>query len=210
MSTRSIGLMGGTFDPIHLAHLIVAEEVRYALNLNEMVFIPAGEPPHKMNRTTAPVRDRLAMVEMAAASNPHFSVSRVEIDRSGPSYLVDTLHLLKKQWGQETDLFFVIGWDSLEDFPTWYKPAEILEQLQRLVVVHRPGYQEDEAYNQQLEARLPGLLQKVCLVAAPQLDISSTNLRQRIVENRPIKYQVPAEVEAYIRSHHLYQHQTES
>lgn len=204
MSTRSIGLMGGTFDPIHHAHLIVAEEVRYALNLSEMVFIPAGEPPHKLGRITAPVQDRLAMVELAVASNPHFSVSRVEVDRPGPSYLVDTLYLLKKQWGKDTELFFVIGWDSLEDFPTWYKPAEILEQLTRLVVVHRPGYEENEEYNRQLEARLPGLLQKMCLVAVPQLDISSTNLRQRIVENRPIKYQTPAEVEAYIQAHHLY------
>lgn len=209
MGTRAIGLMGGTFDPIHHAHLIVAEEVRYALNLNEMVFIPAGEPPHKVGRITAPVQDRLAMVELAVASNPHFSVSRVEVDRTGPSYLVDTLHLLKKQWGTDTDLFFVIGWDSLEDFPTWYKPAEILEQLKRLVVVHRPRYEYDEAYNQQLEARLPGLLQKMCLVTVPQLDISSTDLRQRVVENRPIKYQVPTEVEAYIQSHHLYRYRTE-
>ncbi|GHO84654.1 nicotinate-nucleotide adenylyltransferase [Dictyobacter formicarum] len=210
MSTRSIGLMGGTFDPIHHAHLIVAEEVRYALNLTEMVFIPAGEPPHKVGRITAPVQDRVAMVELAVASNPHFSVSRVEVDRPGPSYLVDTLRLLKKQWGKDTELFFVIGWDSLEDFPTWYKPTEILEQLTRLVVVHRPGYKEDEEYNQQLEARLPGLLQKMCPVAVPQLDISSTDLRQRIVENRPIKYQTPAEVEAYIQEHQLYRYHTES
>ncbi|WP_126554275.1 nicotinate-nucleotide adenylyltransferase [Dictyobacter kobayashii] len=206
---RSIGLMGGTFDPIHHAHLIVAEEVRYALNLTEMVFIPAGEPPHKAKRTTAPVQDRLAMVELAVASNPHFSISRIEIDRPGPSYLVDTLRLLKEQWGQDVELCFVIGWDSLEDFPTWYKPAEILEQLNRLVVVHRPGYEDNEAYNQQLEARLPGLLQKMCLIEVPQLDISSTELRRRIAEDRPIKYQTPEAVEAYIQAHNLYRYHIE-
>lgn len=207
---RSIGLMGGTFDPIHHAHLIVAEEVRAALNLSEMIFIPAGEPPHKAGRHRAAAQHRLAMVELAIASNPHFTISLVELDRPGPSYLVDTLRLLRKEWGTEVELSFIIGWDSLEDFPDWYQPAEILAQLTRLVVVHRPGYQNNPAYNQQLETRLPGLMQKVCLVSVPQLDISSTDLRRRIAEKRPIKYQVPEAVEEYILTHNLYHTPTES
>lgn len=197
--------MGGTFDPIHHAHLIMAEEVRATLGLSEMVFIPAGEPPHKMGRTVASAHQRLTMVELAIISNPHFTISRIELDRAGPSYLVDTLHLLRKQWGTEIELSFVIGWDSLEDFPTWYQPAEILAQLKHLIVVRRPGYEEDAAYDQQLETRLPGLLQKMLLVPIPQLDISSTDLRRRVAEKRPITYQTPEAVERYILSHKLYQ-----
>jgi nicotinate-nucleotide adenylyltransferase len=204
---RSIGLMGGTFDPIHHAHLIVAEEVRSALGLSEMVFIPAGEPPHKSGRPTTPARHRLAMVELAIASNPHFTLSHIELNRPGPSYLVDTLRLLREQWNNEVELSFVIGWDSLEDFPDWYKPQEILSLLDHLVAVRRPGYIDDEVYNQRQETRLPGLRQRLCVVSVPQLDISSTDLRQRVAEKRPIRYQVPEAVERYILAHGLYQAQ---
>lgn len=201
---RRIGLMGGTFDPIHIAHLIVAEEVYTALNLTEMVFVPAGHPPHKLGSTSTAPHHRLAMVELAIASNPHFSISRVEVDRPGPSYLVDTLRLLHEQWGPQIELNFVIGWDSLEDFPTWYDPAGILTQLTHLVAVRRPGYVEDTAYNQQLETRLPGIAERLYVVSVPQLDISSTDLRHRLAEDRPIKYQTPEAVERYIIEYGLY------
>jgi nicotinate-nucleotide adenylyltransferase len=201
---KSIGLIGGTFDPIHNAHLIIAEEVRASLNLSEMVFIPAGEPPHKLKRPITPAHHRLAMVELAIASNPHFSISRVEVDRDGPSYLVDTLRLLHEQWGPHTQLSFVIGWDSLEDFPTWYKPDEILQQLAHLITVRRPGYVDNVEYNKKLESRLPGLQKRLCVIPVPQLDISSTDLRARMAEQRPVKYQLPEAVEQYILKHHLY------
>ena len=201
---RRIGLMGGTFDPIHIAHLIVAEEVYTALNLTEMVFVPAGHPPHKLGSTSTAPHHRLAMVELAIASNPHFSISRVEIDRPGPSYLVDTLRLLHEQWGPQIELNFVIGWDSLEDFSTWYDPAGILAQLTHLVAVRRPGYVEDVAYNQELEKRLPGIAERLYVVSVPQLDISSTDLRHRLAEDRPIKYQTPEAVERYIIEFGLY------
>lgn len=201
---RRIGLMGGTFDPIHIAHLIVAEEVYTALNLTEMVFVPAGHPPHKLGSTSTAPHHRLAMVELAIASNPHFSISRVEVDRPGPSYLVDTLRLLHEQWGPQIELNFVIGWDSLEDFPTWYDPGGILAQLTHLVAVRRPGYIEDVAYNQQLEQRLPGIAERLYVVSVPQLDISSTDLRHRLAEDRPIKYQTPEAVERYIIEYGLY------
>jgi nicotinate-nucleotide adenylyltransferase len=200
--------MGGTFDPIHHAHLIVAEEVRTALHLTEMVFLPAGEPPHKMRKPITPAHHRYAMVELAIVSNPHFTISRVEIDRSGPSYLVDTLRLLRKQWGQDIDLSFIIGWDSLEDFPIWHQPQEILKQLTHLVAVRRPGYVDDIEYNKRLEARLPGLSERLRIVAVPQLDISSTDLRRRVAEHRPITYQVPEAVERYILKHGLHQNTT--
>lgn len=206
---HTLGLMGGTFDPIHIAHLIMAEEVRTTLGLSQMVFVPAGEPPHKMLRPVTPMQHRLAMVELAIITNPHFTISRIEVDRSGPSYLVDTLHLLHEQWGQDVDMSFVIGWDSLEDFPGWYKPAEILAQLTQLIAVRRPGYVDDSAYNEKLEARLPGLKEKLRIVPVPQLDISSTDIRNRVAEQRPIKYQVPDAVEDYIREHGLYQTEIE-
>jgi nicotinate-nucleotide adenylyltransferase len=201
---RLIGLLGGTFDPIHHAHLIVAEEVRSTLGLSEMVFIPAGQPPHKLGRAVAAAHHRLAMVELAIASNPHFSISRVEIDRPGPSYLVDTLRQLHEEWGEETELGFVIGWDSLKDFPTWYNPHSILANLSRLIAVRRPGYVENKEYNKQIETCLPAMAERLCVVEVPQLDISSTDLRQRIIEGRPIKYQVPETVEQYIQEHRLY------
>ena len=204
--SRRIGLFGGTFDPIHYGHLVIAEEVRASLDLAEMVFIPAGQPPHKPGRTITPVDQRLAMLELAIASNPHFSYSRVEIDRPGPSFLVDTLRILRNEWGTERELYFVIGWDSLEELHTWYKPREILAELTHLVAVHRPGYVDDPAYNQLLETRLPGILQRLLIVQAPQLHISSTDLRQRVAEGRPIKYQLPEAVEYYIQEHGLYRH----
>ncbi|HEY4036721.1 MAG TPA: nicotinate-nucleotide adenylyltransferase [Ktedonobacteraceae bacterium] len=202
--TRRIGLIGGTFDPIHYAHLVVAEEVHAALNLTEIVFIPAGQPPHKREQECTQSHHRLAMVQLAIASNPHFSLSQVEIDRQGPSYLVDTLRILHDQWGPDTELFFVIGWDSLEEFHTWYKSADILAQLTGLVAVRRPGYEEDIGYNKELETRLPGITQRLMVVPAPQLAISSTDLRRRVAEGRPIKYQTPETVENYIIEHGLY------
>lgn len=206
---RHIAIIGGTFDPIHIGHLVVAEEVRTTLGLAEMIFMPAGQPPHKVKQTSTPAHHRLAMVERAIATNPHFSISRTEVDRQGPSYLVDTLRILHKQWGPAVDISFVIGRDSLAEFHTWYQPAEILAQLAYLIAVRRPGYVEDIAYNKQLEAHLPGISQRLLVIAAPQLEISSTDLRRRCAEGHPITYQVPAAVEDYICEHKLYRTNTE-
>jgi nicotinate-nucleotide adenylyltransferase len=200
---RRMGLIGGTFDPIHYAHLAIAEEVRTALDLTEMAFIPAGQPPHKLGQNYTQSSHRLAMVQLAIASNPHFTFSRVEIDRQGPSYLVDTLRILHDQWGPDTQLFFVIGWDSLQEFHTWHNSADILAQLTSLVAVRRPSYEEHIGYNE-LETRLPGITQRLVVVSAPQLAISSTDLRRRVAEGRPIKYQTPEAVEDYIMEHGLY------
>jgi nicotinate-nucleotide adenylyltransferase len=201
---QHIGLIGGTFDPIHYAHLAIAEEVHTALGLTETVFIPAGQPPHKLGQEHTEPYHRLAMVQLAIASNPHFRLSRVEIDRQGPSYLVDTLRILHDQWGANTELFFVIGWDSLKEFHTWYRAIDILAQLTRLVAVKRPGYEEEREYTKELETRLPGITQRLVVVPAPQLAISSTDLRRRVAEGRPIKYQTPEPVERYIMEHGLY------
>ena len=199
--------MGGTFDPIHYGHLVIAEEVYAALGLDEMVFIPAGQPPHKRRRDVTAAADRLAMLKLALASNPHFSISTVDLERSGPSYTVDTLRLLRKQWGEEVALYFVIGWDSLEELSSWYDPQGVLEQVTHLVAVHRPGHQEIPGYRERLEARLPGIQQRLLTVPVPQLDISASDLRQRVTENRPIRYQTPDSVVEYIREHNLYREQ---
>lgn len=201
---RRVGLVGGTFDPIHNAHLMLAEEVRAALDLTEIVFIPAGQPPHKSGRRVTAVEHRLAMLELAIASNPHFSYSRVELDRSGPSYLVDTLRILHEQWGTETALDFILGWDSLEELHTWYDPQGILAQLAHLVAVRRPGHKDDAAFFEKLEARLPGITQRLIVVPVPLMEISSRDLRRRVATGRPIKYQVPEAVEDYIIKHDLY------
>lgn len=203
-NTRRVGVIGGTFDPIHYGHLVIAEEVYATLDLAEMVFVPAGLPPHKPGRLVTPAHHRRAMVELAIASNPHFTISLVDLERPGPSYTVDTLRILRKQWGEQAAIYFVIGWDSLEEFVSWYDPQGILAQLSFLVAVRRPHYNEGSAYLAALEARLPGLKQRLLVVPAPQLDISASDLRQRVAEGRPIKYQLPESVEAYILQNGLY------
>jgi nicotinate-nucleotide adenylyltransferase len=201
---RRVGILGGTFDPIHYAHLAIAEEVRVELDLTEIIFIPAGQPPHKPERTVTPAQHRLAMVQLATTSNPYFTYSRIEVDRPGPSYLADTLRSLRAQWDNHTELYFIIGWDSLEELHTWYDPQGILAQLTHLVAVGRPGYAQGNEYTTMLEARLPGIQQRLLIVSAPLLNISSTELRQRVAEGRPIKYQTPETVEQYIVAHDLY------
>jgi len=205
-SLRRVGLLGGTFDPIHFGHLVIAEEVRTVLHLAEMVFVPAGHPPHKPGRIVTEAQHRLAMLELAIASNPHFTISLVDLERPGPSYTVETLQMLRQQWGAQTAIYFVIGGDSLEDLLAWYDPAGILQQLTALVAVQRPGYEEAAGYRDTLEARLPGIRQRLIMVQAPQLDISATDLRRRVAEGRPIKYQTPEAVERYIIEYGLYRH----
>jgi len=199
-----IGILGGTFDPIHYAHLAIAEEVYCALHLTGVLFVPAGQPPHKIGEQLTPVEHRVAMLELAIRPNPHFSLSLVDVERDGPSYTVDTLRLLRSELGPDADLYFVIGGDSLRDLPTWYDPAGILEQA-TIVALMRPGYAEVAAERAMLFARLPALEQRLIVLEGPRLDLSSTELRRRVATGRPIKYQTPDEVEDYIRRHRLYQ-----
>jgi nicotinate-nucleotide adenylyltransferase len=201
---RRIGVLGGTFDPVHYGHLVIAEEVYATLQLTEMVFVPAGHPPHKSNIEITTAEHRLKMLELAIASNPHFTISRVDMDRPGPSYTVDMLQLLRKQWGEHAAIYFIIGSDSLEDLLSWHDSSGILEQLTHLVAVRRPGYIESETYYDWLEARLPGIKQRLLVVDTPQFEISATDLRKRIADGRPVKYQTPESVESYIVQYGLY------
>jgi nicotinate-nucleotide adenylyltransferase len=199
-----IGILGGTFDPVHYAHLAIAEEVYCALHLTRVLFVPAGQPPHKLGEPITPAEHRVAMLELAIRPNPHFSLSLVDIERDGPSYTVDTLRLLRNELGADADLYFVIGGDSLRDLPTWYDPVGILDQA-TIVALLRPGYADVEAERAPLVARLSALEQRLIVVEGPRMDLSSTELRRRVATGRPIKYQTPDEVEDYIRRHRLYQ-----
>jgi len=193
-------VLGGTFDPIHIAHLAIAEEARTQLGLDKVVFVPAGLPPHKMDVHVSPAEHRLAMVELAIAGNPHFEVSRVDIDRFGPCYTVDTIALLREEWGPDVEIYFIMGSDSLADILTWHKPDRLI-RLCRIVAVGRPGYRVDM---DELERCLPGASQRILFINSPQLDVSSSEIQRRVRAGESIKYQVPEAVERYIYEHGLY------
>ncbi len=203
-----IGVLGGTFDPVHYAHLALAEEVYCALKLARVVFVPAGQPPHKMGYHVTPVGQRVQMLEQAIAANPHFALSLVDVRRAGPSYTVDTLRLLREEWGARAELYFVIGGDSLRDLPTWHDPAGVIAQA-TIVALMRPGYSEIERSSSELAARLPGIEKRLLTLEGPRMDISSTDLRQRVAEGRPIRYRTPEGVEKYILRHGLYRRGTD-
>jgi nicotinate-nucleotide adenylyltransferase len=196
-----VGVFGGTFDPIHMGHLVSAEEARVKLELERVVFVPARLPPHKLDQVVSPVEHRLTMLELAIASNPHFAVSRVDVDRFGPSYTVDTIELLRDEWGSGIEVYFIMGSDSLLDILTWHNPRRLI-RLCRFAVVSRPGYQVDL---DELDALLPGVASRVQILNAPELAISSTDIQRRVREGMSIKYQVPEAVEDYIYQHKLYQ-----
>lgn len=195
-----VGVLGGTFDPVHYGHLVIAEEARVCLRLDRVIFVPAQESPHKVQETHSPAAHRLQMVRLATASNPSFEVSEVDLARPAPSYTVDTLAILKEQLGSKGEFFFLMGMDSLAGLTTWHRPDLLLARA-RLAVAIRPGYRVDL---QALESCLPTIASRTELLEPPQLDISSSDLRRRVREGLPIRYQLPESVEAYIRKHGLY------
>jgi nicotinate-nucleotide adenylyltransferase len=199
-NSRRVGIFGGAFDPIHLGHLILAEEAHQRLQLDWVYFVPTGDPPHKQARGVSPVEDRLCMVELATAESDYLIVSRLDADRPGPHYTVDLVRLLQAEVGPETELYFLMGFDSLRDLPTWRDPNWLVANC-KLVALTRPEVELDWA---SLEAELPGLRQQVILLDMPALEISSTELRRRIREGITIRYQTPRAVEAYIWKHGLY------
>lgn len=196
-----VGVMGGTFDPIHLAHLILAEQARVFLGLDRVLFVPAGAPWRKAERRIAPVADRVAMVRAALAGDPYFEVSLIESERRGPSYTVDTLSVLQRQLGPQAELYFILGQDALADLPNWREPARIV-QLARLAVAARPGCPPPDPTA--LERAVPGIQDRMDVVPMPQMDISSTDIRRRVAQGISIRFLVPAAVEAYITAHGLY------
>ena len=197
-----VGILGGTFDPIHLGHLIVAEEARLGRDLEQVIFVPAGQPRLKGEEPLATAEQRLRMVELAVSSNPHFRVVRDEVDRSGPTYTVETLRQLKQQLGNETTLCFILGLDALAQFPRWKDPEGIIDMCE-LVIASRPGFQNTGILDEQL-ARYPTLGAKTSLLNIPRIDISSTDIRQRAARGGSLRYLVPDEVSGYARREGLY------
>lgn len=193
--------MGGTFDPIHVGHMIAAEEVRFALGLDKVLFVPAGEPPHKKLEGVSPAVHRVRMVELAIASNPLFELSLVDVQREGKSYTVETLENLQREFVQGTELFFIVGMDSLGELITWRDPARLIT-LARLAVVNRPPYLPVDVAL--LEQKLPGISSRVDMVDIPGIYVASSDLQRRVRQGQPIRYQVLDPVEAYIRETGLY------
>jgi len=187
-----IGLFGGTFDPIHIGHLIIAEWIYEELALEKIIFIPAGDPPHKQSKKISSVKNRLDMVRHAIEDNPKFEISEFEVEKTGKSYSVETLEEFSKL---QANLFWIIGSDSLIDLPNWFLPDKIFE-LSTVVVYPRKDLEVEKAPKHFREKSL--------IVAAPQIEISSTEIRNRVSNGQTIRYLVPAKVEEYIYTNGLY------
>jgi nicotinate-nucleotide adenylyltransferase len=194
-----LGVLGGTFDPIHGGHLILGEEARVQLKLDRVLFLPAGDPWRKAGKRISPAEHRLAMTEIAIADNPYFAASRIEIDRSGPTYTADTLAQLHQDQATATEIFFILGYDALVDLPHWHNPPSILAQAQ-LALANRPDSPPDEA----LEAQIIALGGTIDHLDMPLIAISATRLRERLALGLSVRYQVPDNVLDYITQHQLY------
>ena len=198
--SRRLGILGGTFDPIHMGHLITAEIVRVSAALDEIIFIPAARPPHKENKGEAPAEDRLLMVQCAVEGNPAFSVSDIELRREGPSYTVDTIAALSEQLG-DAELFFITGADAMNDLYRWHDPVRLLHSC-TFIVAARQGVELDES--RLAEQFSPEQRSRIRIVPTPHLEISSTVIRARVRAGRSIRYLVPRAVELYIEERGLY------
>jgi nicotinate-nucleotide adenylyltransferase len=198
LMSRRIGVMGGTFDPIHHGHLVAAEEARWQFDLDRVVFVPTGQPWQKPVGVS-PAEDRYQMTVLATASNPDFTVSRLEVDHPGPTYTVDTLRRLRSQHPEDTRLFFIIGADAVLQILTWKEPDQVLAQAE-FIAATRPGFDLDH-----LVGQLPGAAGRVHRMEIPALAISSSDIRARVARGAPIQYLVPDGVARYIHKHALYQ-----
>jgi nicotinate-nucleotide adenylyltransferase len=194
----TLGVFGGSFDPVHFGHLRMAEEARIQAGLDRVLFVPTQVSPFKVGRTVTPGEQRLEMLHIALADNPAFAASDVELTRPGPSYTVDTLRLLKEQY-PTAELFFLTGTDAVRDLPKWRQPEEILS-LARFLVAARPGVDKADVLH-----ALPDLWEaRIAFIEMPELDISSTYLRERLRDGRSVRYLLPRAVEEYIVSRGLY------
>jgi nicotinate-nucleotide adenylyltransferase len=196
-----IGVLGGTFDPIHIGHLLLAEETRLRLKLDRVVFIPAGFPWRKAGRTISPAESRFEMVKIAIEDNSCFEISRLEMDREGPSFTLDTLRSLRESQGNASELWFVLGSDALLDLPNWKRPEQIVAEA-RLAVAGRDPLTPSDV--ERLATVIPGLESRIDFVPMPPIGISSSELRRRLREGRSCRYWLPSTVERYITRHGLY------
>ncbi len=203
----SLGIMGGTFNPIHYGHLVTAEEALVQFKLNKVIFVPARHAPHKDKKEILVTEERYLMTVIATASNPEFCVSRIEIDRRGPSYTIDTLRELKKIYGEKAELFFITGADAILEILTW-KDTDKIYDLCSFIAATRPGYclkRFKELHLLPENEYLNGKKPRIYFMEIPALAISSTDIRQRIKGRRPIQYLVPEGVANYINKCNFYQ-----
>jgi nicotinate-nucleotide adenylyltransferase len=204
MSER-LGIFGGTFDPPHVGHLILAMEAFDQLKLDRVLWVLAPNPPHKIGKKITDLETRIEMVRAAINSDPMFKFSNVDIDRPGPHYVLDTMRILRDQYPQ-THLAFIMGGDSLHDLATWHKPDDFINACDSLGVMHRPG----EVINLDLlEKRFPGLSNKVEFIEAPLLEISSNQIRSLVSTCKPYRYYLPIEVYQIVIKHKLYLNEPE-
>lgn len=200
MDPQRLGIFGGTFDPVHIGHLIVAEQCREAARLDRVLFMPAARPPHKLDEEITPFAQRVEMLSLAIAGQPAFAIDQREKDRAGPSFTVDTLTQIHEQH-PNTELFLIIGADTLHDFPGWYRPERIL-QLATLLVVDRPN---DEGVARPVRnASDSGPLPPATRVDMPLIGVASTDIRNRMRSGRSIRFLTPRPVEIYIQEKGLY------
>ena len=200
-SREKIGILGGTFDPVHLGHLIIAEEVRSNLGLDKILFVPAGVPWMRENEGVSAGKHRLNMVDLAVKSNPHFQSSSIEIDRQGVTYTADTLETLREDLDHEVELSFIMGMDVLEKFHLWKSPETVVE-LCSLVIVNRPGNQAVDV--NEVVKKYPEAGAKLRIINVPRMEISSSEIRERVRQEKSLKYLVSEEVIAYIDQNNLY------
>ncbi|GMR11187.1 MAG: nicotinate-nucleotide adenylyltransferase [Anaerolineae bacterium] len=195
-----IGVFGGTFDPPHIGHLVLADEARFEMGLSKVLWVVTGEPPHKPDRPIIPVKHRLRMVELAIQNDPAFELSRLEVDRPGPHYAVDTLAELAEA-RPDDERAYVMGKDSLRDLPAWRSPERFVQLSKAIVVLNRPDV---EANLEQLDTKLPGLADKVHFLEVPVVDVASRDIRRRVASGKPYRYLVARAVADYIAEHDLY------
>ena len=198
------GILGGTFDPIHNGHLAIAEEARTYLNLTEVIFVPAGQPWMKSDQPISPAVHRVEMLRLALQAKPYFKLSTIEVEHEGPSYSVDTITQMKTHAAEASNLYLIIGWDNVARITRWKDPSKLI-QLCFLVAVPRPGYDRPDI--KKLEAKIPGIAKKVILLNKPRIDISATDVRNKVAQGLSISGLVPEEVAGYIKENGLYRKQ---
>ncbi|WP_407307143.1 nicotinate-nucleotide adenylyltransferase [Desulfosporosinus sp. SB140] len=196
-----LGIMGGTFDPIHYGHLVAAEMARSKFNLSKVLFIPTGIPPHKNRRDISAGELRFEMVERAIQDNPAFACSSLEIERQGPSYTVETLRVLSRAW-PEHELYFITGTDALREIFSWREAEEILTLIE-FIGAARPGFDASD-FLEHVQEEHPDIIGKIHYLEVPALAISSTDIRFRVRHRQPIRYLLPESVRLFIQEHNLY------
>ncbi len=197
-----LGIMGGTFDPLHLGHLVTAEEARTNFCLESVIFVPAGIPAHKKDQRITDPEHRYLMTFLAVMNNPYFSISRVEIDNVIPSYTIDTVRFFFQTYGSKAQIFFITGADAIQEIATWKDYQELLETC-TFIAASRTGY-SFEKLKETVEPHYPQIYEQVHFMEIPAMAISSTSIRQRVKEGRTIKYLIPDPVEQYIYKNRLY------